>query len=372
MKSNRSLGRLLVEALELPEEIVQLLKANRFRTVKDIHTFGVSNVALLCKIGHHGAGLIEAALSVPPKTVRLFSQRAPFKTAASFEQTVQFACSEDFLHLPVTNLKLSSRAVGVLHQLDLKTISDVLNYGLTNFALLKNIGELTSANIEHAILDLINGESLGQQTGFRRLIRSLLPSAPEKREVIKYRFGYDNGRAMSIREVAQALGTTGHRAGKIITREMRKMTLGQSGIAMYLLQQRIEVVLITNGHIAAFEDILRHPFFRRASRKHVLFMINLLCALFPQKYRIIDDHYLTSLGPSEVTRRAFNVANEYKRLLQHMSVSDVGLEEFPPSPSYILHCLQKDNDKKKLRKTENSFLFGKDRKTSTNKMNSSF
>lgn len=62
MKHNSSLGRLWVETLVLPEEILQALEAHRFRSVRDIMAFGVSNVALLWEIDESGSALIEAAL----------------------------------------------------------------------------------------------------------------------------------------------------------------------------------------------------------------------------------------------------------------------------------------------------------------------
>jgi hypothetical protein len=307
----------------------------------------VSNVAIICKIGGHGAASIEAALATPPKHVKLFSEKVPFKMATSFEQKVQFSCSEEFLLMPVTSLRLSSRAVRILRQLGLETISDVLDYGVGNFAGLKNIGELTSANIENAILDLACGESLNQQASFRRLLNSLLPAEPEKRAIIKARFGHDTGMIMSIPEVAQVQCTSEYRVGKMILREMPKMTLGQAGSALSLIRQRIEVALYANGYIAAFEDIVRHPLFRGCSRNHLLFTVNLLCALFPEAYRMIDGYYLTSLTPAEVAERTKRVISAYGRFLKTMSASKFRLRgELPPSSRYILHCLKMaDNDK---------------------------
>lgn len=346
MKSIRSIGRLQTENLTLPDEMLKVLKANRFRTVKDIVAFGVSDVALLCKMGSDASRLIEAALNAPPRGTTLFSRRTPFRTANSFEQRVQFSCSEDFLRLPVTNLRLSARAVGILHHLHLDTIADVLEYGPRNLGNFRSIGDATCDNIENAILDLMDGELLDQQTKFPTLLDSLLPAAPEKCEVIKARFGFDTGIELTLPEVAKFLHMSMHKAGKILIHEMPKMTLGQAGIALALLRQRIEVVLIRNGFIAAFEDILRYPFFRSCGRKRLGFLVNLLCALFPKNYRIIEGDYLTSLNPDEVLKCTSRLSTLYKRFLQEMTVAEAGsIEGFAPSFRYVLHCLQKNQKK---------------------------
>jgi hypothetical protein len=347
MKNIRSMERLQIEALALPDEIMRALKGHRFRTAKDILAFGVSDVALVCKMGSDAPALIETALSAPPPAgVPLFSKRTPFRAANSFEQKIRFSCSEKFLQSPITDLRLSSRAAGVLHHLCLETISDILDYGPGNLACFRSIGEVTCANIQNAILDLMDGELLSQQTKLPTLVDSLLPTAPDKRKVIKARFGFDTGKGMTLPEVGQSLGMSVHQVGKILIREMRKMTLGQAGIALYLLQQRLEVVLIRNGCIAALEDILRYPFFRSCGRKHLGFLTNLLCTLFPKNYRIIDDHYLTSLSPAEVLKRTDELSNVYKRFLQQMAVTEAGsIEGFPPSFRYVLHCLQENRDR---------------------------
>lgn len=352
MKSIRSLGRLQVESLALPDGMLMALKTNRFRTVKDIIAFGVSDVALLCKMGSDAVRLMEAALSAPPRDLTLFSRRTPFRTANSFEQKVQFSCSEDFLRLPVTRLRLSARAIGILHQLHLDTISDVLDYGPRNLGNFRSIGDATCENIENAILDLMDGELLDQQTKFPTLLDSLLTTDPDKREVIKARFGFDTGTELTLPEVAKSLCMSMHKAGKILIHEMPKMTLGQAGIALHLLRQRIDVVLIRNGYIAAFEDILRYPFFRSCGRKRLGFLVNLLCALFPMNYRVIEDDYLTSLSPEEVLKCTSRLSAVYKRFLQEMTIAEAGsIEGFAPSFRYVLHCLQK-NQKKMVRITK--------------------
>lgn len=352
MKSVRSLGRLQTESLALPDEMLKVLKANRFRTVKDIVAFGVPDVALLCKMGSDAPRLIEAALNAPPRDVTLFSRRTPFRTANSFEQRIEFSCGEDFLRLPVTNLRLSARAVGILHHLHLDTIADVLDYGPRNLGNFRSIGDATCENIENAILDLMDGELLDQQTKFPTLLQSLLPIDSDKCEVIKARFGFDTGMELTLPEVAKSLHISMHKAGKILIHEMPKMALGQAGIAAHLLRQRIEVVLIRNGYIAAFEDILRYPFFRSCGRKRLGFLVNLLCALFPRNYRIIEGDYLTSLSREEVLKCTSRLSAVYKRFLQEMTVAEAGsIEGFAPSFRYVLHCLQK-NQKKMVRVTK--------------------
>jgi hypothetical protein len=375
MKHNRSLRRLQVEALALPEEILQALKVNRFRSVKDILAFGVFDAALVCKMDGNAPQLIEEALSVPPKGVTFFSRRTPFRAANSFEQKIQFSCSDDFLRLPITNLRLSARAIGILHHLHLKTISDILDYGPRNLAKFRSIGEATCANIENAILDLMDGELLDQQTKFPTLLDSLLPPDPDKRDVIKARFGFDTGKEMTLPEVAKSLRMSTHKVGKILIRERRKMTLGQAGIALYLLRQRVEIVLIRNGYIAAFEDILRYPFFRNCGRKHLSFLINLLCTLFPKNYRVIEDHYFTSLSPEEVLKRTNRLSVAYKRLLEQMAIAEAGsIEGFSPSFHYIMHCLQKNGNTNSPRRERNTktavraVSIRKDRKTQINKI----
>jgi hypothetical protein len=373
MKNVPSSGRLRVEVLALPDETLQTLKAHRFRTVQDILAFGVSDVASLCGMGGDGPQLIEAALNAPPEGLTLFSKTTPFRAANSFEQKILFGCSEEFLILPITSLRLSSRAVGILHRLRLQTISDILDYGLENLASLTKLGEVTSANIKNAILDMLDGESLNQQTKFPTLLHSLLQTTPDRREIIKARFGFDTGKGMTLPEVGHFLGMSMHQVGKILISELRKMILGRTGIAVYLLRQRVDVVLVRNGYIAAFEDILRNAFFQRCGWKHLSFVINLLCALFPKNYRIIEDHYLTSLSPEEVIKCTNRLSSAYKRFLEQMAAEAGSIEGFAPSFRYVLHCLQKNHKKKSPhreydRKIRVSVSVHSDRNTPVNRM----
>lgn len=342
MKHSSSLGRLRIESLALPEEMLQALKAHRFRSVGDIMAFGVSNVVLLCRIGESGSASIDAALRAPDKSASVFTKRVPFKMATSFEQKVDFSCSEEFLSTPVTKLRLSSRAAAILHRLGLKTIGDILVYGIENFASVDTIGELTCANIQDSILDLMDGEMLDHGTSFSRLVYCLLPPDEDKRNVMESRFGLSTGKGMSIPEVANSWGMSEHRVGKIILREMRKMTLGKAGVALQLLRERFEVVLIRNGHIVAFEDLPLHPFFRnRNGIRPIVFMINLLCALFPKRYRIIDSNYLTCLSPREIAKRTEWLKDIFEVFLRQIAIG-AGSGQFPPSPRYVLHCLHKN------------------------------
>lgn len=163
--------------------------------------------------------------------------------AKSFEQRVDFSCSEEFLLISVRKLRLSSRAGAILRRLGLKTIGDVLGYCIETFTNFDSIGVLPCVNIQDSILDLLDGEMLYHSTLFSHLIDYLLPSDEDKRNIMEARFGLRIGKGMSIPEVTASLGMSEHRVGKIVLRGMRKMTLGKAGVALQLLRERFEVCL---------------------------------------------------------------------------------------------------------------------------------
>lgn len=345
MKNSRLLPRLKIEGLRLSDELIQVLRSHTFRTVQDIISFGISDMALLCGIDRNATAAVEAALDAPPECVMLFSERTPFREANSFEEKIEYSCSAEFLRLPTANLSLTTRAARVLGGLHLETIADVLDYGIANLARFANVGEATCTSIEDAILDLLDGQSLSHSTGFRTLLDCLLPTAPGKREIVEARFGFETGQGSTLRDIGRQAHMSMERIRQIIIDEMRKITLGKAGIALNLLIQRVDVVLIRNGHIAALEDIMAHAFFRMQRLKRVSSLISLLVALFPRKYRIIDDHYLTSLSPADVVKRTNSITSAYKEFRQQMAMAEVSLiKGFLLSPRYVLHCLRKRPD----------------------------
>jgi hypothetical protein len=342
MKNSRFFPRLTIEALQLDEDTIRELKGQRFRTVQDIISFGVPETALLCGGDHQMADIIRGALDSPPQQLVYFSERTPFKSASTFEEEILYTGNAEFLQTPTSDLAVSARGARILGKLRLKTIADVINYGLGNLTAFENIGEFTRKNVEKAIMELMDGQSLNHQAGFRKLLHALLPAAPDRCEILKARFGFETGRGSTLREIGQRFGMSIERIRKIIMEEMRRATLGKAGIALSFLRQRISVVLITNGHIAAIEDIASHRFFENNSRKRILFLVNILAALFPKRYRIIEGGYLTSLSPAEVARRKKSVSKVYSEFVRQMISAEVALiKGIQLSPRYVLHCLGK-------------------------------
>lgn len=342
MKSSRLFPMLKIEAVQLSDEVIGILKARRFRTVQEILSFGIFDVALLCGMDSTMAEAIRAALDAPPRNITFFSGITPYKKANSFEERIRYSCDSEFLELSAESLSLSIRAARVLNTIGLRTIADILNYGLPNLTEFANVGDFTRRNIENAILDLMDGELLNQSTGFRTLLDCLLPEATIKRDILEARFGLGTGKGCTLRELAQRFDISCERVRKIILDEMRKITLGKSGIALNLLRQRVEVVLIRNGYIAAIEDITAHPLFRAHSKRRVLFLIKLLSALFPKCYRIIDDHYLTTLSPGEVFECTQNITSVYREFKERIAMAETALiDTFSLSRRYVLHCLEK-------------------------------
>jgi hypothetical protein len=160
MNSSRSFPRLRVEALELPDYVIQTLTALRFRSVRDILAFSVPDTSILCGLDNGGPKSIEAALDAPQRRLSFFLQRTPTKKVNSFEEKVKFSCDDDFLQLPTARLRLPVRAAGIVRRLHLTTIENILDYGLANLKQYANISDFTYTHIENAIVDLMHGESL--------------------------------------------------------------------------------------------------------------------------------------------------------------------------------------------------------------------
>lgn len=239
---------------------------------------------------------IESVVDALPKFITLTSDKASSDKTCATEKLVRVIHSANFLQLPLQRLNLPARGRAIVRRLRLSTLADLFDYGLHNLREFKNVGEITCRDIEKAILEQISSQRMNGRTGIGTLLANLLPKVPGRRDIVKARFGFGDGKGQTLQKIGHQFGFTRERIRQIIADELANMTAGTPGVALNLLQQKVDAILIRVGGVVALEDIVRQEFFRRERAERVSFTINVLTAVFPDKYRIVDGKRLTILS----------------------------------------------------------------------------
>lgn len=279
MKKNyQALSGLNVDALELPDHVVDPLEAHNF-----ISAFDVFGLTLLRELEGIARGSCEGVLVALPKFVAFVSEKPSPEETRRTETRFHVIHAADVLQLRTDKLNLTPRGKAIIRRLRLITLDDLLRYGLTNLKKFKNVGERTCRNMEKAVLELIASQALTCQGDLGVFLEGILPKSVDRRDIIKARFGFHDGKGQTLRKIGQDFGLSAERIRQILVDELQGMTVGRAGVAMNILKRKVDSIVARKGDLS-LEDVIRQKFFRRHRKEEVLFALNLLCALFPEKY----------------------------------------------------------------------------------------
>jgi hypothetical protein len=155
----------------------------------------------------------------------------------------------------------------------------------------------------------------------------VLPRLQDRRDIVKARFGYTNGKGQTLRRIAHRFSLSAERIRQIIVDELRNMTVGKAGVALNLIRQRVDIILISAGCTVALKDLGRHDFFKTRRRAEVLCMVKLLSALFPNRYGVIDNEYLSLLDCYRAEKAKTDTGDVGKQFRQVLPANKTALCE---------------------------------------------
>ena len=128
------------------------------------------------------------------------------------------------INTPIEELNLTFRAINGLKKAGLKTINDVVNFGLCDLQANKNIGKKTIADIKASILAIPKIQpDVMSEIPFVDAIDSILTSVtPKYLPIIKMRLGYD-GKHQTLDAIGKNIGITRERVRQITEKEIRRI-----------------------------------------------------------------------------------------------------------------------------------------------------
>lgn len=222
-------------------------------------------------------------------------------SVVSFEELIKSRFDEKMFNTAIEELNLSVRAFNALREASLKTIKDVINFGLHALQKRKNVGNKTINDIKVAILAIpAKLEQENKIVSFIDTVESILSSIiPKYLSAIKARYGYDNGNIETLEKIGLKAGVTRERARQIIKKEIKRIKLHKSRGIQPLIEN-IERLLQQHNGIISIKDMANDAYFVSGNKNQLIFLINFLAALYDDRYTTIHKNFITYLGDDEI------------------------------------------------------------------------
>lgn len=216
--------------------------------------------------------------------------------------------TDEFLNISIEELNLPIRAYNGLVSAGLKTVADILDYGLHKLEKKRNIGEKSIDIIKNTILEIQNSQTNAtSEISFKDAINIIFSSVtPKYLPMMEKRFGYD-GKCKTLEAIGKEIGITRERVRQIIEKEIRRIRHPKRKDAVQTLIENIERLLFRYKGILSINDIAKDVFFDNGTHKQVRFLISLFSELYEERYRIVDKYFLTSLSDNEINTFQFNI-----------------------------------------------------------------
>lgn len=295
-----------IEELNLPVRAYHVLETKGLKTVRDVMKFGLDNII---KLRHAGTKTVKAISEAVEPYIPEHLKRALIEHSPTFEESIKNSFGKKLLSTFVEELKLTERAFNALTNAGLKTIEDIINYGLNTLQNQKNVGIKTINNIKHAILMIRTQTQSINETSFIDAIESILACVTTKNlPIIEARYGYDDGRCKTLEEIGNNKGFTRERVRQIIVKEFRQIKTVKRRILQSSIEN-IEKLLLQRKGIISIHELAKDEYFNRKPQSKLGFYINLIAAIYEERYRIIDKYFLTSLSDEEIKALQSTISN---------------------------------------------------------------
>lgn len=309
-KSKESLEKYLldtpIEELNLPVRAYHVLETKGLKTVRDVMKFGLDNII---KLRHAGTKTVKAISEAVEPYIPEHLKHALIEHSPTFEESIKNSFGKKLLSTFIEELKLTERAFNALTNAGLKTIEDIINYGLNTLQNQKNVGIKTINNIKHAILMIRTQTQSINETSFIDAIESILACVTTKNlPIIEARYGYDDGRCKTLEEIGNNKGFTRERVRQIIVKEFRQIKTVKRRILQSSIEN-IEKLLLQRKGIISIHELAKDEYFNCKPQSKLGFYINLIAAIYEERYRIIDKYFLTSLSDEEIKALQSTISN---------------------------------------------------------------
>lgn len=299
--------------LELSVRATHALNKTGIKTISDFMLFGPEK---LCRVKNVGKKTIyEIGNAIQEMITKgkckdreeILSERQNSECSKTddpilpFEEQIKTSFDEKLLNTPIEELNLPARAFNGLKNAGLKTIKDVVDFGFHTLMAKKNVGRKTVTDIKNAILAVqrTQMEKKGE-VSFVNTYGSIISSiTPKYLPIIEARFGYD-GKCKTLEEIGSAIGITRERVRQIIEKGLRQITYHKRKEEMQSLIENIEKLLFQYKGVVSFSDMAKDVYFISGNRKQLQFIINLIVEIYKERYRIIDEYFLTNLSDDEI------------------------------------------------------------------------
>jgi hypothetical protein len=302
-----------IEELNLSIRAYHVLKRKKLETIRDIIAFGPNNIIKLRNAGKKTVEEISEAIKQfserdnilfpfednPSPSVQ--QEQTKTESLLSFEDLIKSKFDENLLDTPVDELDISVRALNGLKKAGLKTIGDIVNFGLQNFRENRNIGRKTIEGIKNAILvfQKAKAHNINEITFIDAINGILVSLSPKDLPIIKSRYGYKDGKRETLEDIGIRSGITRERVRQIIVKAIKQIKRKEKKSLQRLIEA-IEGLLLRHKGIICVKDIAKDKYFVLGKRNHLSFLMNLIVDLYEERYRIIDKFFLTSLSDTEI------------------------------------------------------------------------
>jgi len=314
-----------IEILSIPiDEIV--LSTRAFNVLSEAGIKKLSDLLLISPVNLYAArnigkktiyeirDVIEALL--PPTTNANIEKFTPKKELlplkeegcvqlkkATFEDLIKTSFDEKLLNTPIEELDITTRSSNVLQSAGCKTINDIVDFGLDALRRkkIKNCGRKSIENIKNAILMIQIRTESTDEISFTEAIENILASIERNHlNIIKARYGYDEGKRKTLEEIGNRMGITRERVRQILVKEIGRIKHPIRRKIFQMLIEHIERNLLRYKGIISIKDLAKDNYFASGTLRELRFLLNLIVELYTERYRFIDKYFLTSISDKDI------------------------------------------------------------------------
>jgi DNA-directed RNA polymerase alpha subunit len=287
-----------IDELNFSVKARNLLASKQLRTIRDVIDFGLEKII----------SMPNADIKTVKEISDVIEPLIPEKTTATNylirnlkEEQIKYDFKQKNLITPIDELNLSTRAFNALNLVGLKTVEDILNFGLDNLAKMKNVGRTTIKDIKKEILSLPEKATQElKEDSFVAAIEAIISCfTPKYLPVLKARYGYEDAKRKTLEEIGDKIGLTRERIRQIIVKELKSIKHKKAKTLQIIIENLERLFYHYNG-IISINDMAKDEYFCFGTRKQIIFLNNLIADLYEERYRIIHKYFFTNLDTNEI------------------------------------------------------------------------